>query len=145
LGKQSSGATTSFWEGLLNGLEASRSDGWVTATMRLRNASIEDQRSLEKPIRHAVYRYTKNGPAMGHAVWGPQSRREGLIYLVRGQQFDKADVERDIQAVYKKIAAEGIADPPFVLIEPPKAGVVKRALVVKSEQEATSAANFVDK
>jgi hypothetical protein len=76
LGKQSSAATTDFWEELLNGLEASGAEGWVTAAIRLRSATIEDQRSLEKPIRHGVYRYTKNGPAKGSAVWGPQSRRE---------------------------------------------------------------------
>jgi hypothetical protein len=140
LGKQSSGATTDFWNGLLNGLEGSGAGGWVTAAMRLRNAGIEDQRSLEKPIRHAVYRYTKNGPAMGYAAYGPQSRREGLIYLVRGQEFKKDDVERDMRALYKAIAAEGIADPLFILIEPPKAGVVKRALVVRTEDAAANAA-----
>jgi hypothetical protein len=87
-----------------------------------------------------VYRYTKNGPAKGSAVWGPQSRREGLIYLVRGQQFEKDNVESDVRALYKTIAADGITDPLFVLIEPPKAGVAKRALVVGTENEAASLA-----
>lgn len=142
LGKQSTGATTDFWSDLLNGLEESGADGWVTAAMRLRNVGIDDQRNLEKPIRHAVYRYTKNGPAMGYAVHGPDSRREGLIYLVRGQEFKEDDVERDMRALYKAIAAKGIGDPLFVMFEPPKAGVVKRALVVRTEDEAANAATY---
>jgi hypothetical protein len=140
LGKQPLRATTDFWEGLLDDLEVSRPDGWVTAAIRLRNAGVEDQRSLEKPIRHAVYRYKKNGPAMGHAVWGPQSRREGLIYLVRGQRFEKDNVERGIKALYKTIATEGIADPLFILIEPPKASVIKKALVVSTDRDASNVA-----
>jgi hypothetical protein len=140
LGKQPSGATTDFWNGLLTSLQDSGAAGWLTAAIRLRNAGIEDQRSLEKPIRHAVYRYTKNGPVMGHTVYGPPSRREGLIYLVRGQKFKKEDVERDMRALYKAIVADGIADPLFILIEPPKAGVVKRALIVRTEDEAANAA-----
>jgi hypothetical protein len=77
---------------------------------------------------------------MGYAVHGPPSRRQGLIYIVRGQEFDKDDVERDMRTLYKAIAAKGIANPLLILIEPPKAGVVKRASVVRTEDEAANAA-----
>jgi hypothetical protein len=45
-----------------------------------------------------------------------------------------------MRALYKATAAEGIADPLFILIEPPKAGIVKKALVVRTEAEAANAA-----
>lgn len=140
LGKQLSAATTDFWNRLLVGLEDSDIKGWVSAAVRLRNAGIEDQRSLEKPIRRGVYRYPKKGPVVGFAVYGPKSRREGLIYLVRGQEFKKADIDHDMRAVYRAIAADGISNPLLVMIQPPKASILNKALVVRTEDEAVEAA-----
>lgn len=140
LGTQPSAATTDFWGRVLTSLENSGASGWVTTAIRLRNVGIEEQRRLEKTVRHAVYRYTKKGPTTGYAVYGPRSQCQGLIYLVRGREIKKDDVERDIRALYKAIAAEGISDPLFILFEAPKVDIVKMALVVTTEDEAADAA-----
>jgi hypothetical protein len=62
------------------------------------------------------------------------------MYLVRGPQFEKQNVERDVREVYKTIAGNKIVDPLLILIEPPKATILKDAQIVRSEQEAANVA-----
>ncbi|MBR0735141.1 hypothetical protein JQ595_41085 [Bradyrhizobium japonicum] len=139
LGKQPSKATTEFWDNWLNSIESKGAAGWVTAAIRLRNVGKEKQVLLEKPIKHAVYCYSKNGPDSGHAVVGPQSRREGLIYLIRGQEFAKDELAQNMRAQYTAIVDEGLKDALLLLIAPPKATIVAAATVVATEDEAIDA------
>jgi hypothetical protein len=46
------------------------------------------------------------------------------------------ELEHEVTSMYQKIAAEGITNPAFLLVAPPLTGVLKRLLIVSSEEEA---------
>ncbi len=138
LGKQNSPAFSMYWERFLNVQEQSGRDGWVTLAMRLRNVGANEQATVEKTIRRGIYRFKKNGPIFGSVVLLPKARNEGLLILVSNDAY-APKIEKDIREAFQKLVAEGVVGPTMMIFEPPLAGVLRKLLVVTSDDEAVAA------
>lgn len=140
LGNQSAPAITAYWERFLNRLEQEGRDGWLKLAMRLRGVSADDQKTLEKAIRRAIYKAKKKGPLLVQLMYGPKARREGLMALVRGGKFEPNELAAEVQESYRQMSKAGVKAPLFLLFVPPLAAVLKDISVVQNEDECVEAA-----
>lgn len=138
LGTQVSAALTHYWLGLIAQREKDEGDCWLSDCLQLRNVPPEQQSLLEKPIRHGVYQFKKRGLRIATETFGPKSRTEGAIALVRGEK-DEEELTAKLEEAFDAMAAAGIGAPLFLMFVPPVPGLARRICTVKSKDELLAA------
>lgn len=140
LGAQVSAALTPYWLRLITQREEDGDDGWLTDCLQLRNVPLEQQSTMEKPIRHGVYQFKKKGLRVVTEIFGPKIRTEGVIALVRGEE-DEKELTAKLEESFNTMAATGIAAPLFLMFVPPVPDRARKICTVKSKEELLAAGN----
>jgi len=140
LGAQVSAALTPYWLRLITQREEDAGDGWLSVCLQLRNVPLEQQSTLEKPIRHGVYQFKKKGLRVLTEIFGPKIRTEGAIALVRSEK-DEEELTAKLEEAYDNMATAGITAPLFFMFVPPSPDRARRICVIKSKGELLAAAD----
>ena len=139
LGAQVSAALTPYWLRLITHREEDGDDGWLTDCLQLRNVPLEQQSTMEKPIRHGVYQFKKKGLRVVTEIFGPKIRTEGVIALVRGEEDEELTAK--LEESFNTMAATGIAAPLFLMFVPPVPDRARKICTVKSKEALLAAGN----
>jgi hypothetical protein len=133
-------AVTRYWDRLIQELERARPLGWIRLALRLRNFAVADQQKIERMVRDAVRKVSRKGPKVIVGLYGPRSRREGMICLVQGGNSKMDRVQATLKTARQQLIQGGATDALFIKFEAP---VIIRPTVlriVENEGELISAA-----
>lgn len=92
-----SSAWLSYWGGLIEELEQRRPDGCLSIAIALRGVVKDDQGKVEHIFRRASREAGKKGPLVMTMSYGPISRHDGVIVLVRGGRHELTKLKIDLR------------------------------------------------
>ena len=87
---------TPLWNSILAEIERRASDGWLTITHRLLNASYDDQLKVEKHMAVARRKLLRSSDPPAYAAmlaYGPSRGREGLAFIAFGKMTREERLE----------------------------------------------------